>query len=63
MRWEKENITMEIDGWQVKPKWADKVRSNHSEIGMRTAPVSGGKKKVTDKIQQVWEGEISVAPL
>lgn len=63
MRWEKENITLEIDGWQVKSKWADKVRSNHSKSGIHTDPMSSGKEKVTDKIQQVWEGEILVVPL
>lgn len=44
-----------MEGWQVKSRWADRVRSNHSESRMHTEPVSDRREKVIDKIKQVWE--------
>lgn len=44
-----------MEGWQGKSRWADRVRSNHSESRMHTDAASDRREKVIDKIKQVWE--------
>lgn len=52
----KYHILQWMEGWQVMSRWADRVRSNHSERRMHTDPASDRKEKVIDKIKQVpWK--------